>query len=82
MDAGFVDVTLDPGDEPFWAGADAAESFAFFRTSGVARGMTADLSESDRNRAFDALRAVLTERAGPEGVIFGSGAWLVSARNH
>jgi SAM-dependent methyltransferase len=81
MDAGFVDVALDPLDEPFWAGADADGSIAFFRTAGIARGMTAGLSESDRNRAFDALRSVLAEHTGPDGVIFGSGAWLISARN-
>ena len=80
MDAGFTGVALDPIDEPFWAGADTDSALAFFRTAGVARALTADLSESDRNRAFDALRAVLSEHAGPGGVLFGSGAWLVSAR--
>ncbi len=81
MDAGFADVSLDAIDEPFWAGADTDSSMAFFRTSGVVRGLTADLSESDRNRALDALRAVFAEHAGPDGVIFGSGAWIVSAQN-
>ncbi len=81
MDAGFVDVALDAIDEPYWAGTDADDSLAFFRTSGFVRELIAEFSEPDRNRAFDALRAVLAEHAGPDGVIFGSGVWLVSARN-
>jgi SAM-dependent methyltransferase len=80
-DAGFVDVSLDPVDVPFWAGTDPDDACAFLRTTGLARGLTNGLSESDRNRAFDALRAVMTEHAGPEGVLFGSGTWLISARN-
>ncbi len=81
MDAGFVDVALEPVDEPYWAGADVDGAMAFYRTNGLVRGLTSELSESDRNRALDALRAMLAEHATPEGVLFGSGAWLVSARN-
>jgi SAM-dependent methyltransferase len=78
--AGFSDVTLEAVDGPLRAGADATQAFGFFSTTGVTRGMLADVDPAVRSRALDALADVLAAHDGPDGVVFGSGTWLVSAR--
>lgn len=77
--AGFEGIELDPIDEAVWLGDDADDAWAFVRTMGIVKGLTHDLEPADREQAFDAVRAVLAAAAGPEGVLFGSSAWLVTA---
>lgn len=78
--AGFEDVAVEAFDGPFWAGADADQAFAFLSQRGVARGMMADLDDDTKARALDAFAGVLREHETPDGVLFGSGTWIVRAR--
>ena len=78
--AGFADVDLEAAEEPVWLGAGVDDTFAFLSTGGMARGMLKDLDEAGRRRALDAVRATLEAHAGREGVLFGSAAWVISAR--
>lgn len=77
--AGFKEVALESIDEPFIFGADADDAFAFFSTGGMVRGMSHDLSDEDRAAALDALWRTFVEHETPDGVAFGSSAWLITA---
>lgn len=78
--AGFDDVTLEAAEEPFWMGAGTDDAFGFMSTGGLARGLLQDLDEPTRGRALDLLRATLDRYDGPDGVVLGSAAWVISAR--
>ena len=67
-------------DQPFWLGTDADDAFGFVRTTGIVRGLTDGLDDEQRARALDALHATIVEHDRADGVAFGSGAWLISAR--
>lgn len=77
--AGFEAIELTPVDQPFWLGADGEDAFGFFKTTGIVRGMTQGLDDAQRARALDGLRATMVEHDTGDGVLFGSGAWLISA---
>lgn len=79
-DAGFIAVALEPVDEPVYLGADADDAFAFVRTMGMVHGLTQDLQESARGQAFEGLHATLVAHETEAGVLFGSSAWLITAR--
>ena len=78
--AGFVDISLDEVGEPTEFGSDAEDAFAFVSTAGMTKGLTQELDEESRARAFDALRHTLIEHDTGNGVLFGSSAWLITAR--
>ena len=78
--AGFDDVAVDAVDEPVAFGADVDEAFSFASTLDLARRMLEGLDGPGRRAALGRLRDVLAAHATDEGVLFGSGAWLVSAR--
>ncbi|HEV2070492.1 MAG TPA: methyltransferase domain-containing protein [Acidimicrobiales bacterium] len=78
--AGMVDVHLDAVYEPVEFGVDAEDAFAFVGTTGFTKGLTQDLDEESRARAFDALRRTIIDHETDHGVLFGSSAWLVTAR--
>ena len=78
--AGLLDVDLEHLDEPISLGSDADDAFAFLGTGGMARGMTQDLSDEDRAKALGALRETLAAHETADGVLFGSSAWLITAR--
>ena len=78
--AGFDAVDIDAFDHPVWMGADSDDAFEFVGRSGVVRGMTGGLGETERKRALEAVRAVMVAHDTGDGVTFGSGVWLVSAR--
>ncbi|HEV2071990.1 MAG TPA: methyltransferase domain-containing protein [Acidimicrobiales bacterium] len=77
--AGFVDVQLEEVDEPVEIGADAEDAFAFVGTFGITKGLTQDLDEDSRARAFDGLRRITRDYETDDGVLFGSAAWLITA---
>ena len=77
--AGFDAVDLESVDEPVRLGDDADDAWAFVRTMGIVKGLTADLEPADRERAFESVRAALAAAEGPEGVEFASSSWLVTA---
>ncbi|MDD7938232.1 methyltransferase domain-containing protein [Actinomycetospora lutea] len=76
--AGFTDVALDGLAEPEVYGHDADEAHAF--VVGLLGWMLADLPPAERERHSEALRATLAAHEGPDGVVLGSAAWLVTAR--
>ena len=77
-DAGFGDVTLEGFDAPMYFGADADEGFTVL--SKTLAWMMRDLEGADRARALQNLRATLDEHETPEGVVYASSAWVISAR--
>ena len=46
---------------------------------GLVGGVLADLDDAGRATALAALRATLEAHLGPDGVLFGSASWLVTA---
>ncbi|GAA4942389.1 ubiquinone/menaquinone biosynthesis C-methylase UbiE [Actinomycetospora succinea] len=76
--AGFADVALDGLAEPEVYGRDAEDAHAF--VLGLLGWMVADLPPAERDRRVEALRAAMAAHEGPDGVTFGSAAWLVTAR--
>lgn len=79
-DAGFVDVCLDERSEPVSFGPDAEAAYALVSTQGLARDLLGGLDADARKAALAALRGVLAAHETPEGVLFGSSCWLVTAR--
>ncbi len=79
-EAGFVDVTLDERSEPVSFGPDAAAAYALVSTQGLARDLLGGLDVDARKTALARLRAVLEAHETPEGVLFGSACWLITAR--
>ena len=78
--AGFLDVHLEPIDEPVWLGADAEDAWTFVSGMGIVRGLTQDLDAEAKGEALGRLRAAIAERGTPEGVRAGAAAWLITGR--
>ncbi|HEX7276578.1 MAG TPA: class I SAM-dependent methyltransferase [Acidimicrobiales bacterium] len=78
--AGFVDVELEPIEEPLEFGADAEDAFAFAQTTGIVEGLTHDLDDADTARALEAVREMLVAHDTGHGVLLDSAAWLITAR--
>ena len=78
-DAGYHDVDLTPIDEPLDLGKDAADAYAFAETMGMFEGLTHDLEGDTLAGATAALRGALERSETPDGVLLGSGAWLITA---
>ena len=80
IEAGFGEIDLDEVHEPVCFGSDAEDAFGFGRTTGPVKGLLDDLDEPTAARALEALRATLAAHETPEGVLFDSRAWLITAR--
>ncbi|HUR52046.1 MAG TPA: methyltransferase domain-containing protein [Mycobacteriales bacterium] len=78
--AGFVDVELQPLDEPMDLGADAGDALAFATTMGIVEGLTQDLDETSRATAMANLALLFQKHETPDGVLLGSAVWLIQAR--
>lgn len=78
--AGFVDVDLADVREPVYLGADLDDAYAYVSSLGPVRGLLGGLDEAARAGALAVLRGRLAERAGPDGVLLGAAAWLVTAQ--
>lgn len=78
--AGFGSIYIDPVLEPLWLGADAEEATEFISTGGLAQCLIEGLDPSDRERAMQSLRSTVEDHVTADGVIFGSAAWVISAR--
>lgn len=78
--AGYADIAHEHLQLPYRCGADTAEAFGLFQRTGLFRGMTESLSDDDRQRALAALEATMRAHETPDGVIFESCAWLITAR--
>jgi SAM-dependent methyltransferase len=77
--AGFTDVAFERCDASYHAGTHADQAFRFVSTLGFTRMMISELSDTDRARALDTLRATIDEHTTADGVIYDSACWLVTA---
>jgi SAM-dependent methyltransferase len=78
--AGYDEVGFEPIDEPIEFGSDADDAFAFMSKLGIVEGLTQDLDAAGREHAVDALRQTVAAHEGAAGVLFGTSAWLITAR--
>ena len=78
--AGFANVDVTLVDAPFYAGKNGDDAFRFLRSTGVARGLIQGLADDDRARALATLRETVIAHETGDGVLFDSGAWLITAR--
>jgi SAM-dependent methyltransferase len=78
--AGYEEVGFEPIDEPIEFGTDADDAFAFMRTLGIVEGLTQDLDDAGRAKALGELHKTVVAHAGADGVLFGTSAWLITAR--
>jgi SAM-dependent methyltransferase len=78
--AGFDSVVFEPVDEPIEFGADADDAWGFVRIVGLVKGLTQDLDEDAKAKALDDLRAEVVAHDTGHGVLFGTSAWLITAR--
>jgi hypothetical protein len=62
-------------------GRDADDAYAFVTSMGIVRGLSHDLDDTTRAEALAKLRATIDAHATPDGVLFDSAAWLITARN-
>lgn len=74
---GFDKIELVGASEPMWFGADADDAAGF--VGGLLGWLMSDLDDDARARALDALHATMAEHETAEGVVFSSGAWIITA---
>ena len=82
--AGWRDVMLEPYDYAMIAGEGEGaldEAVAYFQRIGPAAGAIADLAGAARDRAIDALRAMLADHLSQGRVALPASAWIVTARS-
>ncbi len=75
--SGFDDVTFDEVRAPMGFGATASDAHGFIL--GQLGWLVADLDDSSRQAALDALMRTMQEHETPDGVQFGSAMWLITA---
>lgn len=78
--AGFANVKFDAVEEPMDLGADVSEALAFVKTMGIFEGLTNGLDSDQKTKAVEQVQNLLEAHATPDGVLFGSSAWLITAR--
>lgn len=78
--AGYDALDFDPIDEPIEFGTDPDDAYAFMLTMGIVEGLTHELDDTDRARALDELHRTAVAHDTGEGVLFGTSAWLITAR--
>ena len=78
--AGYEKIGFEPIDEPIEFGSDAQDAFTFVRTLGIVEGLTQDLDDDGRAHALAGLQKTLVAHDGADGVLFGTSAWLITAR--
>jgi SAM-dependent methyltransferase len=77
--AGYTDIIIDGREGLMYLGSYVDEAYDF--TLGPLGWMLDGADAARRARACEALRSTIDAHAGPEGVLFGSAAWLVTARS-
>jgi SAM-dependent methyltransferase len=77
MAAGFGVPRVEGLSAPMCFGADPEDAYRF--VSGMFDRMLGDLGAGERNRALTRLRASLAAHGTPDGVLYDSAAWLVTA---
>jgi SAM-dependent methyltransferase len=77
--AGFDDVELTEARADRLLGADADDAFDFMRHDGPVIGLTESLDDSSRAVALETLHETMAAHQTPNGVTFGSSAWVITA---
>jgi SAM-dependent methyltransferase len=75
--AGYTGIELDAVEAGMWFGTDAADAQRFI--VGLVGWMLEGLDEAGRRRALDDLKATVDAHTTPDGVVFGSAAWVIRA---
>jgi SAM-dependent methyltransferase len=78
--AGYRAIDFAPIDEQIDLGADTADAYAFVETMGIVEGLSQGLDDEQRAQAMSNIRQMLDAHATPDGVLFGSSAWLITAK--
>jgi SAM-dependent methyltransferase len=78
--AGFEEIGFEPVDEPIEFGSDPDDAYAFVRTLGIVEGLTHDLDDAGRAHAMAELQRTVAAHDSADGVLFGTSAWLITAR--
>jgi SAM-dependent methyltransferase len=78
--AGFRDVAFAASEHEWHVGADTDDAYGFVSGLQPVLHMLADLDGPTKAQALEKLRAVVADHETPEGVVFGSAAWVVTAR--
>ena len=79
-EAGFTDISFAESAPPWRLGSDADDAYGFVTGLRVIKMMLEDLDDSLRAQALDNLRATAAAHETPDGVYFGSAAWVINAR--
>jgi SAM-dependent methyltransferase len=79
--AGFSDVDVTAVNEPLMFGSDVEDAYTFVTAFGLPRVLLHGLTGDVAVRAKADLRASLATHAGPNGVAYGSAAWIITARS-
>jgi SAM-dependent methyltransferase len=75
--AGYTDVLLRPGRGPMWFGNDVDDAHRFL--TGFFGWMLEGLDDDGRARALGDLRQTCSVHESPEGVVFPSATWTITA---
>ena len=75
--AGFRDVDLEAFEAPMWFGTDADDAHRF--VLGLVGWMLDELDQAGRAHARDDLRSTMEAHTTPDGVVFQSAAWTITA---
>lgn len=76
---GYRNINIEDVRPQMRVGDDVESAYAFVSRMGNTRGLLDDLGADERIAALDNLRTVLAEHATPQGVVFGTASWLVTA---
>jgi SAM-dependent methyltransferase len=79
-DAGFTDIAFARSEHVFHVGTDTDDAFGFMSQLNVLQMMMEDLDEPAKAQAFENLRAAIAAHESPDGVVFRSAAWMMTAR--
>lgn len=78
--AGFADLTFTGSEQPFNLGPSAGEAYSFVVGMTPVLMLLADLDEATKARGLEALREMTITHETADGVVFGSAAWVITAR--
>jgi SAM-dependent methyltransferase len=78
--AGFESPEVDPVHAPVCLGPGVDGAMSYVGGMGITRGLLADLDDTARAGALEALRATLTEHVTADGVLLDGAAWVITAR--
>lgn len=79
--AGFTDIEVAEHRAPLWMGHDPEDATRFLRATGMGRALFAEADPATTDRASALVVEALRPHHGPEGVVLGGAAWLVTARS-